>query len=61
MSKRKTISIDSEAYRVLKSNKHRSETWSDVIKKTVFEPLEGKALVKELKRIYREASHGSSR
>ena len=52
-AKRKNIALDTEAYHILKTHKTRSETWSDVVKKTVTVPLEGKDLVKELKKLYR--------
>lgn len=56
MTKRKrvNISVDTEAYRILLSRKRPGDTWSDVIKTHVFPPLSGPALVKELKRIYRD-------
>jgi predicted CopG family antitoxin len=40
----KTISIDNEAYRILKSHKLEGENFSDVIKKNMFEALVGKPL-----------------
>lgn len=55
--KRRNISLDEEAYRILQAHKLKGETWSDVVKKQVAEPLEGPALVTELKRIYRGAKH----
>ncbi len=52
MSKGKTITIDAEAYRILKSRKNPEETWSDVIKREVTEVLDGPELVAALERIY---------
>lgn len=53
--KRVNISVDKEAYAILRSRKRPGDTWSDVIKANVYPPLAGDELVDELKRIYRRA------
>ena len=62
MSKRKNISIDEEAFKLLKSNKRKDETWSDVIKKRIFEPLSGSELSGAVANAYaRDRRHAKAR
>jgi len=40
----KTITLDDEAYKILKSHKYGKESFSDVVKKQMAEAVWGKAL-----------------